>query len=227
LKSRLAARDIVIYGSYGLHVMGNPHFERVNWSAFAAHEVQVLLTFFRVPLPDGTHRRCTYIDHPTGALPHKFPLSVAYMKTLDYHENRPFMSPFPCSIYQQGEAPRLMWREVQPQHFDHPGGHYMRSSRPRGVCSQHSAQEMQEHAIWQRQQEASLSASNVEVLRTWLSASEAWDAHPVDPFYQIRTANGESDQGQVQISDDCTHWCQPGPLHHWSLLLANMLLSRE
>ena len=110
-------------------------------------------------------------------------------------------------------SPLVLWREVTAQHFAGVGGHYTQSSSKDnynyksdvpGCFSNHSKMEMQHHQKWNAYAEPLLTAARMPVVRVWESTAMAWDAH---------VGYG-----------DCTHWCQPGLIDHWSRLFVSMLL---
>lgn len=102
---------------------------------------------------------------------------------------------------------RLIWREVTAQHFAFPGGHFNFPSmadynkwRPNATCSpDHTLAEMQRHHKWNNISVPLMEQAGVPVLRVWLPSSLAYDAH---------IGHG-----------DCTHFCMPGALDHWTIAL--------
>ena len=102
-------------------------------------------------------------------------------------------------------AARLVWREVSPQHFAHSAGglyheHTMPVTEP---CEAHAAKDM-----------AVANGANLALNTTlhkyawvlrlpiWAMSAQRADAHP---------------------RIECTHWCQPGPVSTWVIMLQHLL----
>ena len=115
-------------------------------------------------------------------------------------------------------SPLVIWREVLPQHFPSPGGHYWHGLDPPGMhyntkkdvagqCDEtHNLTEMWTYHRWNKVTLPIVErATGVRTLRVWQSATYAGDAH--------------------LTYGDCTHWCMPGVPEHWTEQLLNMLLA--
>lgn len=177
-------RDVVVYGSIGVHYTGEGalHQDTFNVTRLASSEVGLLLPalgFHQTKARDGSS----------------------------------------ASWRPGARSPTLIWREVLPQHFPAPGGHYWNGLSPMGShynvkrdvpgqCdSSHSLVELYAHHRWNNVTVPIVeSVPGVRVLRIFHSSAVAWDAH--------------LDYG------DCTHWCQPGVPDHWTELLLSMLMAR-
>jgi hypothetical protein len=151
--------------------------------------------------------------HYTGEMGSKVdPLNVA---RLAVRETSLVFSTFGYSRSggRQPGSPRLLWREVTAQHFEHPGGHYkqiletdnynMKTATKQPCSANHTLQEMNEYQRWNQHTNPIVAAANITVVRVWLMTAMLWDAH---------VAFG-----------DCTHWCLPGLPDSWGRILATLL----
>ena len=123
-----------------------------------------------------------------------------------------------ASWYASDRSPMVFWREVLPQHFPAPGGHYWHGLSPPGShynvkrdvpgqCdSSHTLSEMYAHHRWNNVTLPIVERTpGVQVMRVFRASAFAWDTH--------------------LTFGDCTHWCQPGVPDHWTELLLNSLMA--
>ena len=109
-----------------------------------------------------------------------------------------------------GGAARLVWREVSPQHFAHhrgglfPGKDVWAADHDKHEpCVAHAANDTAVANL------ANLALSStlrkypwVQQLPIWELSAQRPDAHP---------------------AYECTHWCQPGPVSTWVIMLQHLL----
>ena len=108
----------------------------------------------------------------------------------------------------------LIWKTATAQHFTFAGGHFHFPTmedynrwRPNATCaSSHTIAEMEEHNAWNRAGQPLIRAAGVPILDVWRSTSLAWNAH-------------------VGFGD-CTHWCVPGVMDHWTDPLHSLVQQR-
>ena len=110
-------------------------------------------------------------------------------------------------------SPRVLWREVTAQHFEHPGGHYKqilaeddynRKTATAQPCSaNHTLEEMVRYQRWNQHTNPIIAAANITIIRVWRMTAMEWDAHVT--------------------FGDCTHWCLPGLPDSWGHILAQVL----
>ena len=117
----------------------------------------------------------------------------------------------------QAGFPNFIWRETQAQHFDTPGGNYVKD-HPSAFqpCQNKTVEHMAEHEFRNRAAANVLRNAGIPVLPVWqLTAASA--AHHPGPLSQVNEAGDHV--------MDCTHFCQyaGSVLDAWITMLQNLL----
>jgi hypothetical protein len=107
------------------------------------------------------------------------------------------------------ELPFFIWREPSPQHFDSRGGKFSPGASA-SECQRQSLQESEFFGMCVCIKNI-MAAAGIPVLDTLSMSIAQWDAHI----------------GFVPSSSkmDCTHWCTPGVVDVWSVVLFNQLMN--
>ena len=100
-------------------------------------------------------------------------------------------------------AARLVWREASPQHFAHSAGGLYHEHTTREPCEAHAANDTAVANGANRALDTTLHKyAWVLRLPIWAMSAQRADAHP---------------------RIECTHWCQPGPVSTWVIMLQHLL----
>jgi hypothetical protein len=102
-------------------------------------------------------------------------------------------------------APRLVWREVSPQHFaKNKGGLYHEEKVPVQLpCEAHHSADT---AIANG---ANLALNDTIFKFPWVLQLPVWEM--------------SAQRADAHTRYECTHWCQPGPLSTWIIMLQHLL----
>jgi hypothetical protein len=114
-----------------------------------------------------------------------------------------------------GGAARLVWREVSPQHFAHsqgglfPGmeksklqGEWEMKQAFREPCAAHAAEDTSIANV------ANLALRDTLQRYPWVLQLPIWEMSALRP--------------DAHTSSECTHWCQPGPVSWWIIMLQHL-----
>jgi hypothetical protein len=102
-------------------------------------------------------------------------------------------------------AARLVWREVSPQHFAHSaGGLYNGHSMPvTEPCEAHAAND-------------TVVANGANLALDSMLQKHAWVLRL--PIWAM-----SAQRADAHTLIECTHWCQPGPVSTWVIMLQHLL----
>eukprot|EP00959_Pyramimonas_sp_CCMP1952_P277611 5803307-Pyramimonas_sp.AAC.1 len=109
------------------------------------------------------------------------------------------------------KLPFVIWREPSAQHFiGSPRGAYTELASTKN-CSAHIAEGMDRLVPASRCISAMMTAAGFPVLDTLSMSNSQWNAH----IGYVTSVN----------KMDCTHWCTPGVVDVWSVVLYNLLMN--